>query len=543
MQIEADIVIVGGGSAGCALALRLSADPSLRVVLLEAGRGDRHPLHAFPMLTGHYFKRPQDNWSYSTEPQRELNHRKIFWPRGKRLGGSSIFNGMVYARGNAGDYDHWASLGNRGWSYEEVLPYFKRNETFEDGEDELHGGSGMLCVSHARVSNPLFKAFVAAGQEAGYPLVRDMNGPNPSGVGFYDFHMLRGRRSNSAGALLRVAGSRPNLRIVDNATVKKIVFDGKRATGVDFSRGGVGAHVSARREVVLCAGAVGTPQILLLSGLGPSAHVEELGIAPIVDLPGVGENLIDHLDAFVRTLSTRPVSILRELRADRIARHVAQAMMFGTGPVSQSPISAGGYFFSREGLQFPDLQAFFVPVLESGAAVWWPGTARAKEVSGQHAYSLRIGPIRPASRGRIRLRSGSAFDAPLIDPGYLSAPSDLSAMVAGIRIARRILEQPAFAPYRDRELTPGPDMRSDAEIESFIRQSAGTVYHPVGTARMGADPLAVVDERLRVWGVDGLRVADASVMPTIPSGNTNAPTLMVAEKAADMIAADLRQIA
>jgi choline dehydrogenase len=536
MQTNADIIIIGGGSAGCVLAERLSADPALRVMLIEAGHGTLKPLHAFAMLTGHFFERPEDNWSYHTVPQRHMADRTVFWPRGKRLGGSSIFNGMVYARGNPGDYDHWAQLGNRGWSWDEVLPYFRRNERHEDGASPLHGGDGLLSVTHARTSSVLVDAFVQAGIEAGFPHVTDFNGPSQTGVGLYDFNIRKGRRSNSARALLERARRRPNLAIVADAQVTRVLFDGRRAIGVEFRRDGQLVQVRAEREVVLSAGAIGTPHLLMLSGVGPAEHLAGHGIAPVHALPGVGENLVDHLDIFVRSSASRPVSLLRELRVDRMTIGVARALLFGSGVVTHSPIAAGGYFHSRPGLDHPDLQAFFMPIGERIKSVWWPMTAQARHVARSHGFALRIGPIRPLSRGRITLAAADPDASPLIDPNYLDDPADLEAMVKAIAIARTIFAQPALRPYLGEELSPG----AEPDLARYIRQNAGTVYHPVGTARMGSDPMAVVDERLRVHGLGGLRIADASIMPTIPSGNTNAPTMMVAEKAADMIAADLK---
>jgi choline dehydrogenase len=535
MTETADYVIVGAGSAGCVIAERLSADPSVRVVLIEAGRGDANPLHAFPMLVGHFYRQPTDNWSFYTEPQSGLQGRRLFWPRGKRLGGSSIFNGTAYARGNAGDYDHWAELGNAGWSYKDLIPYFKRNERYEDGETSIHGGSGMLDVTHGRSRNPLFKVFLEAGRQAGYRFTDDFSGPDPSGVGYYDFNLKNGRRRNSATFLRENGASRPNLKIISQALVRRIILDGKRATGVEYSRGGETLLVSARREVVLSAGAVGTPHILMLSGIGNAAHLQAHGVAPLHDLPGVGENLVDHLDAFVRVSTQQPISLLRELRIDRLTYNLARAFLFGTGPVSESVITTGGYFFSRDDLEYPDLQACFLPVPATGASVWWPFTRRARAVKGMHGFGIRIGPIRPKSHGRITLQSADPTAAPLIDPNYLSNEEDVVATVSGLKIARKLLSQPAFKPFINVETAPGSDVVTDSELADYVRRTGDTTYHPVGTAKMGNDPMAVVDARLRVHGIDGLRVADASIMPTIPSGNTNAPTMMVAEKASDLL--------
>lgn len=540
MSESADIVIVGGGSAGCVLAERLSADASRRVILIEAGRSDRNPLHAFSLLTGYFYRRPRDNWFFHTEPQPELGGRELFWPRGKRLGGSSIFNGMLYARGNAGDYDQWAQLGNSGWSYEDILPYFKRNERHAEGETELHGGSGLLHVSPPRVRSPLIRAFIEAGMQAGYRRINDMNGPDVAGVGYYDFHARNGRRSNSAGALLQNAKRRTNLKIIDKALVTRVTVKDGRATGVEIVREGQPLHIAASQEVVLSAGAIGTPHILMLSGIGDAGHLRDMQIDPVLNLPGVGANLIDHLDVSVRSSASQAVSLLRELRVDRIVTSVARGLVFGTGPLTESPIAAGGYFHSREGLEHPDLMGFFMPIAVTGAAVWWPFTARAREVAASHAYSVRIGPVRPASRGTVTLASPDPTRAPVIDPRYLTSASDVTTMIAGIRIVQRIFQQPAFDPFRGTEASPAPELTTDAELETYARDIAGTAYHPVGTAKMGSDRMAVVDARLRVHGIAHLRVADASIMPTIPSGNTNAPTLMVAEKAADMIAQDGR---
>ncbi|GAA4107162.1 GMC family oxidoreductase [Aminobacter aganoensis] len=540
MPEPADIIVIGAGAAGCVLAERLSSDPSLKVVLIEAGQGKSRPLHAFPMLAGHFYRRAKDNWSFHTEPQPALNGRRLFFPRGKRIGGSTIFNGMVYARGNRGDYDHWAQLGNAGWSYEDVLPYFKRNERHEGGETELHGGSGLVSVSHARPSNPLFYVFIEAVIQAGFPRIADMSSPATAGVGFYDFHIANGRRSSSATVLLEAASSRKNLRIVDCSLVTRILFRGTLAAGVEFVRDGEVSTLLARQEIVLTAGAIGTPHILLLSGIGNPEHLKAVGVAPFRDLPGVGENLTDHLDAWVRVSSRQPVSLLRELRADRIAINVARAQLFGKGPVSESPISAGGYFYSRPGLEYPDLQAFFLPVPATGAKVWYPFTAKAREIRELHGYGLRIGPVRPQSRGRVRLASPNPQEAPRIHPAYLTNAADIAPMIEGLKIARTIFSQPGFEPYRQVETAPGPDVRTDAELEAYVRETADSVFHPVGTARMGNDRMAVVDARLKVHGVGGLRVADASIMPLIPSGNTSAPTMMIAERAADFIREDRR---
>lgn len=540
-EVLSDVVIIGGGAAGCVLADRLSANADQRVTLIEAGRVDANPLHSFAMLTGYFYRRPQDNWFFHTEPQPQLVNRTIFWPRGKRLGGSSIFNGMVYARGNAGDFDLWASLGNEGWSYEDVLPYFKRNERHEGGETELHGGSGMLRVGRSGVSNPLFAAFIEAGKQAGYREVADLNGHDFEGVGYYDFHMEGGRRSNSARVLLEHASSRKNLTLIGNSVVTRVLLEGRRAVGVELFSEGQRRIIRAAREVVLASGAIGSPHLLMLSGIGDSEQLKAAGITPVHHLPGVGRDLIDHLDVSVKVSARKPISLHRELRIDRIVANVARAMLTGKGPVTESAIAAGGYFRSSPELEYPDLQAFFMPIYGTDAAVWVPFTTRAREVREKHGFSLRIGPVRPQSRGTLTLKSPDPLVAPKIDPAYLTAAADMQATIAGLRIARNILQQPAFSRYRDREIAPGPGITTDSDLERYVRENANTVYHPAGGARMGKDPLAVVNARLSVHGIQGLRVADASVMPTITSGNTNAPTMMIAEKAADMIEQDLKR--
>ena len=523
---EYDYIVVGAGSAGCVLAGRLAEDPHVRVLLLEAGPRDRHPFLHMPAGLAKLVHRRDVNWNDVTAPEPELDGRTLWWPRGKVLGGSSAINAMCYVRGVPGDYDDWADAGATGWHWDAVLPWFRRSEGNVRGSDALHGGDGPLTVSDLRYVNPLSHAFVEAGQQAGHPRNGDFNGPSQCGVGLYQVTQRDGTRCSAAVAYLRPAGARPNLTIVNGAQVNRITFEGGRASGVVYATRGGAFHQPATREVLLCGGTINSPQLLLLSGIGPATDLRRHGIRVVHEAAGVGRNLQDHLDICTLRHCTQRVSY------DRVgdARIAFDYYLRGrTGPGTSNLAEAGG--FARSALAPDarcDVQFHFVPaMLDDHGRRRLPGDG----------YTLHACFLRPRSRGRITLASAHAGDRPRIEPCYLSdeAGFDLAMMVECGRLSRELLAQPAFDPYRGAPIFPARDDLSDAELAAFIRARAESVYHPVGTCRMGSDADAVVDPQLRVRGIDDLRVVDASVMPSLPGGNTNAPTIMIAERAADLI--------
>ena len=531
----ADYIIVGAGSAGCVLANRLSADPECSVLLIEAGGRDRNPLFRLPMLMGRLFHSGIYNWRYHTEPVPSLGGRSLYWPRGKVLGGSSTINGMIYVRGNRHDYDRWAQMGLTGWSYEDVLPAFRRSEGHVERDGAYHGTDGELTVCRARGANPLFDVFVEAGRQAGHPVNDDFNGARQQGFGRYDFTIRRGRRCSASTAFLRPVRQRPNLAIATDCLVRRVVVEGGRATGVEVSDGAGVRTIRAEREVILCGGTVNSPQILMLSGIGPGDELGRHGIPVVHELPGVGRNLQDHVDCVIAYTCTEPITLYRDLRADRLIRSVAEGLLFGRGVATTFPYEAGAFLKSRSEMVAPDIQVHFMPALESTANLHIPnpfGKAPAEET---HGFSLRVGPVNPESRGWIGLGSADPATPALIQPNYLQGEADCRTTIAGIRMIRDVIAQPAFDSYRGRELAPGEAVQSDAELTAWLRANAMTTFHPVGTCRMGTDPMAVVDARLAVRGIAGLRIADASVMPVIVSGNTNAPAIMIGEKAAEFI--------
>jgi choline dehydrogenase len=531
---EFDYIVVGAGSAGCVLAARLSARPDVSVLLLEAGGSDWNPLFRVPIMTGTLLRQRYANWFYFTEPEAGLDGRRIFWPRGKVLGGSSSINGMVYTRGLPADYDSWAQAGMPGWSFDRVLPYFRRSEGSDRGAGDFHGADGPLKVSRARGDNPLYDAFVAAGVAAGFPRSADFNGPQPEGFGRYDFTIAGGQRWSSARAFLDPARTRPNLTIVTRAHALKIAIEGRRAAGVAALVGGAPATFRARREVVLAAGTVNSPALLMHSGVGDGDVLRPLGIPVVLDRKAVGRNLQDHLLVRVEHACTEPVTLYSFLRPDRAVLSLVQALLLKSGQATSFPIEAGAFIRSDPALDMPDLQSHFLPGL-STMTLRLPFLRKPALGHRGHGFFANLYQLRPESRGAITIASPDPRVAPVIRPGYLSAPRDLIVLREGVKILRRVFAQAPFDRFRGPELAPGPDVQGDAAIEAWIRRTADTVFHPVGTCRMGTNDDAVVDPQLRVIGIDALRVADASIMPTIPSANTHAPTVMIAEKAADMI--------
>ncbi len=530
-----DYVVIGAGSAGCVLANRLSTDPATRVLLLEAGSRDRNPLFRLPMLMGKLMHSGLYNWHYRTEPEPHLNNRRIYWPRGKALGGSSTINGMIYVRGNAHDYDRWAQMGLPGWSYDEVLPAFRRSETHVERADNFHGKHGELTVCRARGKNELFDVFVKAGVEAGHGFNDDFNGAVQEGFGRYDFTIKDGKRWSTSRAFLYPALSRANLTVKTGALTERIVIENGRAVGVDYGIAGTRKRARAGREVVLSAGTVNSPQVLLLSGIGPADEIRKHDLTVVHDLPGVGRNLQDHVDCVLAYECLRPVSLYGNLRIDRLTLSIIQAALTGTGVATTFPYEAGAFMKSRPELAAPDIQAHFMPALEKTANLHWPKLFGRQPAEINHGFSIRVGPVNPQSRGSITLRSSNPAEPPVIRANYLAAEFDRATILAAIRMMRQVIAQKAFDEYRGRELAPGPELKTDGDLISWLRENALTTLHPVGTCKMGTDENAVVDAQLRVRGIDGLRVADASIMPVITSGNTNAPAIMIAEKAAQFI--------
>ncbi|MCY3794639.1 MAG: choline dehydrogenase, partial [Gammaproteobacteria bacterium] len=534
---EYDYIVVGAGSAGCVLANRLSAEPTTRVLLIEAGGRDSNTLFRLPMLMGRLMHSGIYNWQFHTEPEPHLDGRKVFWPRGKVLGGSSTINGMIYVRGNPADYDGWEQMGLPGWSYEKVLPLFKRSEAHVDREDSFHGRTGELTVRRARGANAMFDAHIEAGQQAGYPFTDDFNGASQEGFGRYDFTIRRGWRCSAATAFLAPATERPNLTIATRALAHRVLVEGGRAVGVEYRRGRNVVNAKAVREVILAAGVVGSPHLLMLSGIGDAEHLQEHGIATVHHLPGVGRNVQDHVDCCLVHECREPVSLRENLRVDRMTLGVLRAAMFGTGFVTTFPYESGSFIRSSEDLEVPDIQTHFMPATEATANLHWsvPALGRKRNVADEHGTTIRIGPVVPKSRGRIALRSGDPEDSPRIHANYLHDRRDVDTAVAGVQLMREVMAKPAFAATIGRELEPGPENMTDAQVAKWLVDAAMTTLHPVGSCKMGVDSEAVVDAELRVHGIKALRVADASIMPVITRGNTNAPTIMIAEKASDLI--------
>jgi choline dehydrogenase len=527
-----DYVIVGGGSAGCVLANRLSADPGIRVCLLEAGGNNRSALISAPGAFGYFMFSKKFNWAYSNKTDGSLRKgQPIFLPRGKGLGGSSAINGMICIRGHRADYDEWAALGNKGWSYEEVLPYFKRSEDNSRGADRYHGQGGPLLVSDCELHFPISKVFLEAARQVGLPLTDDFNGDQQEGAGAYQFTIRSGKRAGVAATYLRPVLHRTNLTVITGAHVMRVEFSDNKAVGVTYEVGGERCTVHASREVVLSAGAYNSPQILMLSGVGDPAELSRHGIEVRHALPGVGRNLLDHVDGCVLTRSRNHGGLALTLRGGlRMAWNIVRYAFTGQGILRASPCEVGAFLRTSPEQAVPDVQFHAVPLL-------YDDCGRDFSLLTKTGYSLHVCVLRPKSVGRVGLASADPRTPPAIDHRLLEHPDDLRTLLAGVRLARQWLAAPAFASYRECEIAPGADLQGDEELAKAVRERIGTAYHPVGTCKMGSDDMAVVDSELRVHGMRGLRVVDASVMPTLVAGNTNAPTIMVAEKASDMILA------
>jgi choline dehydrogenase len=522
-----DYIIIGAGSAGCVLAARLSEDPAARVLLLEAGGSNTELSVRMPAAVGELIKaKSKHNWGFWTEPEPHMDGRRLWWPRGRGLGGSSAINGMIYARGHPQDYDEWRQMGLSGWGWDDVLPYFKRLEGHHR-RGALHGSDGPLRISAGESDSPFNAALIEAGRQAGYPQTDDFNGEEQEGFGLYDLTIAGGRRSSAAEAYLRPVLGRRNLTVATGARTTRIRIERGRATGVDYAVGRRALGVEAG-EVLLCAGAVQSPQILQLSGAGAPHRLSAAGVRPVHDLPGVGENLQDHLDV---TMNWRSRGLITAYALTKGLGQLTVGLRYlfgGKGPGRQNFLESGAFLQSREGLSRPDIQLHAVLAIMRD---------HAKVKATEDGFSLHLCQLRPESRGRVSLASADPLADPLIFANYLSTPGDRRVMREAVRIGREVAAQAALDPYRDAELAPGAEVQGDAAVDAWVRANGETIYHPVGTCRMGRDDdaQAVVDAELRVRGLDGLRVVDASVMPALIGGNTNAPTIMIAEKAADLI--------
>jgi choline dehydrogenase len=527
-----DYIIVGAGSAGCVLANRLTASGRHRVLLIEAGGPDRNIWIHIPLGYGKLFTNPKVNWLYTSEPEPELNNRRVIQPRGKVLGGSSSINGLLYIRGQAQDYDHWRQLGNAGWSYDDALPYFRRAEHQQRGEDAYHGVGGPLAVSDVSEPHPLCEAFLAAVEEAGLPRNDDFNGATQEGAGYYQLTARNGRRWSTAVGYLRPARRRPNLAVVANALTTRILFDGRRAVGVEYRQGDAIRMARADGEVIVASGAFNSPQLLQLSGLGPAALLQSHGIGVIADMPGVGADLQDHVQVRMQYRCTHPIT-MNDVFASRRLRLAAglRYVLRRKGLLTIGAGYAGGFFRTDPSAASPDVQIHLIIYSADtvGAALHpFPG------------FISSVCVLRPESRGTVHIRSADPREPPAIQPHYLSAAADRETITRGLKLLRRIMSQSAIRRYIAEERAPGAQCTNDADLLAFARESATTVFHPTSTCRMGSDVTAVVDERLKVRGFERLRVVDGSIMPSLVSGNTNAAVIMIAEKGADMILEDAR---
>ncbi len=524
---EADFVIIGSGSAGAALAYRLSEDGKNSVIVIEYGGSDFGPFIQMPAALSFPMNMARYDWGFQSEPEPHLGGRVLATPRGKVIGGSSSINGMVYVRGHARDFDHWADEGATGWASADVLPYFKRMETMADGEPGWRGTEGPLHVRKGARDNPLFSAFIEAGRQAGFETTEDYNGSKQEGFGALQQTIHKGRRWSTANAYLRPALKRRNVSLV-NGFARRVVIENQRAIGVEIEAHKKIQLVKARREVIVAASAVNSPKLLMLSGVGPAEHLRENGIDVVADRPGVGSNLQDHLELYIQQESLQPITLYSKLNLLSKGLIGAQWLFLKSGLGTSNHFEAGAFVRSAAGVDYPDIQFHFLPV-----AIRYDGKAAAKG----HGFQAHVGPMRSKSRGTIRLRSGDAWAKPEIRFNYMSHPDDWRDCRHAIRLTREIFSQDAFTPYRGREIAPGETVQSDEELDAFIRAHAESAYHPCGTCRMGApdDAMSVVDAECRVIGVEGLRVADSSIFPRITNGNLNGPSIMVGEKAADHI--------
>jgi choline dehydrogenase len=534
---EFDYVVVGAGSAGCVLADRLTADGRNSVLVLEVGGPDRSVLIQMPSALSIPMGMEKYDWRYFTEPEPGLGGRRLHTPRGKVLGGSSSINGLVYVRGNPQDFDRWEAEGATGWDYASVLPYFRRAETRASGADEYRGDSGPLQTRYGTLSNPLYAAWLEAGRQAGYPYNADVNGREQEGFGRLDMTVgPDGRRSSAANAYLRPAMRRPNLAVRPHAFATRILFEGRRAVGVEYRRGGATRAARARREVIVSAGSINSPQLLKLSGVGPAAELREHGIPVVHDLPGVGENLQDHIEFYFQVACTQPITLYSQMGLLPRARIGLRWLLFKDGLGATNHFEAGGFIRSRPHVRYPDIQYHFLPL-----AVTYDGSSLAKE----HGFQAHVGPMRSKSRGHVQLASADPFEKPKIRFNYLSHPDDVMEFRACVRLTREVFAQAAFDPYRGREIQPGRDCVTDEQIDAFVRAKVESAYHPSCSNKMGSrdDPMAVVDPEAHVHGLEALRVIDSSIMPSITTGNLNAPTIMLAEKLADHVSGRTPRVA
>ncbi|MGR3526450.1 MAG: choline dehydrogenase [Paracoccaceae bacterium] len=522
--MEADFVIVGAGSAGCAMAYRL-AEAGQSVLVIEHGGTDAGPFIQMPAALSYPMNMKRYDWGFQSEPEPHLNNRRLAVPRGKVIGGSSSINGMVYVRGHARDFDHWRDQGADGWGYADVLPYFRRMEQSHGGQDGWRGTDGPLHVTRGPRKNPLFHAFVEAGRQAGYGVTDDYNGERQEGFGPMEQTVYRGQRWSAANAYLRPALKRPNCSLI-RAFARRVVIENGRAVGVEVARGGGTEVIRARRDVVLAASSINSPKLLMLSGIGPAAHLAEQGIPVLADRPGVGANLQDHLELYIQMAASQPISLFKYWNLWGKALIGAQWLFTGKGLGASNQFESAGFIRSRAGIDYPDIQFHFLPI-----AVRYDGKIAAEG----HGFQAHVGPMRSPSRGAVSLRSSDPMADPLIRFNYMSDPQDWWEFRQCIRLTREIFAQEAFKPFVKHEIQPGAAVQSDAELDDFIRAHAESAYHPCGTCRMGRadDPLAVVDPQARVIGVDGLRVADSSIFPRITNGNLNAPSIMEGEKVSD----------
>ena len=528
--MNADYVIIGAGSAGCAIAYRL-AEAGKQVLVIEHGGSDAGPFIQMPAALSYPMNMKMYDWGLKSEPEPHLGGRQLATPRGKVIGGSSSINGMIYVRGHAKDFDHWAESGAQGWAYADVLPYFKRMENWHSGghggDKAWRGDKGPLHITRGPRKNPLTKAFVKAGEQAGYPVTGDYNGQQQEGFGPFDSTIWKGRRWSAANAYLRPALKRPNCDLI-RAFARKVVIENGRAVGVEVERGGKTEVIGANVEVIIAASSLNSPKLLMLSGIGPAAHLAEHGIDVVADRAGVGQNLQDHLELYIQQAATKPVSLFKHWNLWGKAQIGAQWLFTKTGLGASNQFESAAFVRSKAGIEYPDIQYHFLPI-----AVRYDGQVAAEG----HGYQAHVGPMRSVSRGQVTLKSSDPKDDPRIQFNYMSDPSDWEDFRTCIRLTREIFGQEAFAPYRGHEIQPGTDVQSDEALDAFIKEHVESAYHPCGTCKMGRadDPMAVVDHETRVIGVEGLRVADSSIFPRITNGNLNGPSIMVGEKAADHI--------